>query len=172
MMNSVEIFHRKKWFGKGKWVAQWHNGDRTFIHGHHLYSSKEFDSLKDLMDWAESQYSFLDAFTGGGYGVGVTLYLDGMVIAEFWRGRGSGSNESKVRYVHRRYIKTADEALSNTGNIEDYAVVSKEKAENIDTALRCMQQIIKANGSMTYKEFLTNLEGCGMKEEDIGGYLP
>lgn len=47
-------------------------------------------------------------------------------------------------------------------------VIEKSAAEDRDRTLRCMQQIIKANGSMTYQEFLTNLEGCGMTEDQIG----
>lgn len=47
-------------------------------------------------------------------------------------------------------------------------VIEKSAAEERDRALRCMQQILKANGSMTYQQFLKNLEGCGMTEDQLG----
>lgn len=83
-------------------------------------------------------------------------------IKEYW------ITDSNKDWVLSAYTSHRKALLNQFAGELIIPVIEKSAATDRDRTLRCMQQILKANGSMTYKEFLTNLEGCGMTEDQLG----
>lgn len=85
----------------GKWKATYPNGKRTFIQGHYLYDTKTFDSISLAVEWAKSNYSTLDCSPGGGYGVGVAVVIEKIVIAEYYREAYTNKEILVEHFKHR-----------------------------------------------------------------------
>lgn len=82
----------------------------------------------------------------------------------------SDKSESKPRiaHVHSNVFYLPEwQTVDKDGYYDLVHVIEYSAYESLQSTLRCMQQIIKANGNMTYEQFLTNLEACGLSEEDL-----
>lgn len=85
----------------GRWKVIWDSGDRTFVHGYPIVTEKKFKTLSEICEWAKSSYYNLDPYPGGGAGVGVTLVIDGLILAEYYDDHYAKVEVIKEHFKHR-----------------------------------------------------------------------
>lgn len=129
-MNIIQVRKKRHWFIDDEWIAEYSNGEGYLFQYGYKTSSKRFKTLRELLAWANKESSWIDCFPGGGYGIGVQVWLDEYVIAEFWNFT-SEKYEKSIRiekiYLGDKYanMKTFDETWKQVELESKQEVVSE-----------------------------------------------
>lgn len=87
----------------GRWKVIWDSGGRTFIHGHAIVAEKKFKTLPEIFEWAKSNYHNLDPYRGSGIGLGVTLCMEDLLLAEYYSPHYGEGEVIKEHFKTLRY---------------------------------------------------------------------
>lgn len=90
-MTIIRIEQVKPWYAPwraSKLKATWANGNRTFVHGIYLTSSRYFDSFTELFKWAEENCWHLDSFPAGGGYCQISLRICDLQIKDIMQATG------------------------------------------------------------------------------------